>query len=404
MSLEALERVLSEWSAEFRAIQASVRARAKLADSKSADFYKGAELQLGLLKNEFAKHSEALSLLREIASKHGHDSRSRATQEERLWAGVERTAHLVGQCGRHFLQSIESPSMTVPDLAELLEYLHNLPELTRGLSFGIAFGEMRVYHAGSQFPPIYYVPAWYERVIRFRPLLLHEYGHVLFKALDGESRGGSAEPFAKLASGLADACDEGCIAAPRHIDTAVDGRRRWLDGLGRELCCDAIGLRLGRGAFARAFETHFRAEWGNAHGAEAECRDDKHPPIHLRMRILELLDVSWGIGVNPCFVAERRGRRGSAARSVPTAPTASASWWQGETPEWQKRCRDAILEVVSLAMRGVGDAKLLQTALALDKLSSARRPAVAAPSFTTAKLREIALGELRSTLTAGAAS
>jgi hypothetical protein len=330
--------------------------------------------------------------------------RSRAEQEERLWIGVERTAHLVGQCGRHFLQSVESPSMTVPDLTELLSYLHELPKLTRGLAFGIAFGEMRVYHAGLQFPPIYYVPAWYERVARFRPLLLHEFGHVLFKALEGEPRDGPAEPIAKLAAALADGCDESCIVVPQGIGADADGRRRWLDGLGCELFCDAIGLRLGRGAFARAFETHFRAEWGNARGAEANCRDHKHPPIHLRIRMLELLDAAWGIGVNPCFVTERSGRRSAASRSQSAAPKESASWWEGEAREWQKRGRDAIVDLVSLAMRGVGEAKVLQTALALDKLSSARRPAAISSAVTTAELRTRALGEIRATLASGSRS
>ncbi len=389
MSLEALERLLSDSSGEVEAILAAIRARSDRPDAPSARFFEAAASSFDMLREEITKHAESLRLVRERIERTESLPIPFEGLERRLWVDVERSTQRIARNGRHYLQSVESLSDTVPDLAALIVHLHSLSPLTREIPFGIAFGDMRVYHLKSDAPPVYYIPAWYERVARLRPLLLHEFGHVLFKILERKDPSRALQPSARLHSALQEAVKSGCVIEPAEVARNEQHRAAWFCSLGIELCCDAIGLRIGRAAFARAFEQHFRVEWGNARGTEGHCRDDKHPPIHLRMRMLELLDVAWTVGANPRFSDEKRDGK---------------AWWHGRAPAWQQQCRSAIDDLVGRSLDGVPEEQLRCVALALHSVAAPRTAPAKAATFGAKRLRDIAHRSICSTLASGSRS
>ncbi|MBY0459395.1 MAG: hypothetical protein K2V38_18880, partial [Gemmataceae bacterium] len=137
----------------------------------------------------------------------------------------------------------------------------------------------------SQVPPIYLVPVTRQKTLLHRPLVFHEFGHVLY-ACHKQEMDDLVKEFQRVVStALAPRSIRGGIGtkAASFRQQVVTSWFAWV----HEFYCDAVGITVGGPCFLKAFSHFFRTRSNDQYYVP---RDEqlrrKHPVTWLRTKML----------------------------------------------------------------------------------------------------------------------
>lgn len=167
----------------------------------------------------------------------------------------------------------------------VLRWLHAGTKATEGLAFATMPDEFMVLPSPAM-PAVYYLPLTQRGSLLSLPLLIHEFGHVLYEChrqeMDDLVKDFQEEVLRHLTP---QSVGDPLLAASGTAfrQQAVTRWQTWA----QELFCDAVGLAVGGPAFLRAFSRHFHALSRDEYalGRDALLRR-KHPLTWLRVRRL----------------------------------------------------------------------------------------------------------------------
>jgi hypothetical protein len=167
----------------------------------------------------------------------------------------------------------------------VLRWLHGTTPETAALAFATTPDEFMVL-ASPGMPTVYYLPLTQRRSLLSLPLLIHEFGHVLYECHKQE---------------MDDLVKDFQEAVLRHLTPQAVGdptleahgaafRQRVLtrwQTWAQEFFCDAVGLAVGGPAFLKAFSRHFHAQSRDEYALDRDgILRRKHPLTWLRVRRL----------------------------------------------------------------------------------------------------------------------
>lgn len=167
----------------------------------------------------------------------------------------------------------------------LLRWLHDEHPKAAGRSFAVSDGGFAIYPT-ADWPILYFLPSSRQRTLHYLPLLLHEFGHLLYVLCEREMD----ELVADFQIVVSDALAPMTVRHRAGAD-ANDGFRNqavlaWYEWV-QEFFCDAVGLVLGGPCFLKAFWNYFRTrsidEFYLPRNKQLASR---HPVTWLRIRML----------------------------------------------------------------------------------------------------------------------
>lgn len=200
----------------------------------------------------------------------------------------DRTAALarnVGYADKRLVPPLSRVGRSDEFPLHVLRWLHAGTKATEELAFATMPDEFMVL-PGPAMPAVYYLPLTERGSLLSLPLLVHEFGHVLYEChrreMDDLVKDFQEEVLRHLTpQSVGDPLLAAAGTAFRQ--QAVTRWQTWA----QELFCDAVGLAVGGPAFLKAFSRHFHALSRDEYalGRDALLRR-KHPLTWLRVRRL----------------------------------------------------------------------------------------------------------------------
>jgi hypothetical protein len=144
-------------------------------------------------------------------------------------------------------------------------------------------------------PPVYYFPVVEQRDLLYQPLLIHEYGHLLYKTHRQEMDDLVAELQEDILHLLQSSRFRNDLYNQEQTQTRREIAYTWYAWT-QEFFCDAIGLTMGGPSYLYAFSIYLHTLQGSDFRREPDfLRGSLHPPRWLRIQFLARRATSLGL-------------------------------------------------------------------------------------------------------------
>lgn len=193
-----------------------------------------------------------------------------------------------------FLRSLPSDRLCL----RIIAWLHAGHPETRDVPAGLDDGEFGIWPE-PRLPIVYFMPPSRQRGLLYLPLLLHEFGHLLYACHKPEMDDRVHEFQGEIADLLEPVSQRDDLQAQESAKQRKAIVERWYEWI-QELFCDAVGFTIGGPCFLHAFSMYSRMGGRSAfHLPQEELELSSHPVTWLRI----------------CLLAERVRKAGWSAES-----------------------------------------------------------------------------------------
>jgi hypothetical protein len=166
-----------------------------------------------------------------------------------------------------------------------LRWLHDEHSKAAGRSFAVSDGGFAIYPT-ADWPILYFLPSSRQRTLHYLPLLIHEFGHLLYILHEREMDELVADFQIVVSDALAPMTVRHRAGADAQDDFRMQAVLAWYEWV-QEFFCDSVGLTLGGPCFLKAFWNYFRTrsvdEFYLPRNKQLASR---HPVTWLRIRML----------------------------------------------------------------------------------------------------------------------
>jgi hypothetical protein len=167
----------------------------------------------------------------------------------------------------------------------ILRWLHDEHPKARDWPFGLSDGNFAIY-PHLELPSLFFLPWSRQRTLLYLALLFHEFGHLLY-ALHKPEMDDLVGDFQQVVGDVLTPLTRRRRKAVENQDTfrqiVVLRYYEWC----QEFFCDAVGLRIGGPAFAKALTSYFRLQGvGEFYVPRTKQMARRHPVSWLRIKML----------------------------------------------------------------------------------------------------------------------
>ena len=204
-------------------------------------------------------------------------------------SAVSQKFYLFNRVAAHIFRSLPEDELCL----KFIRWMHDEHNETKGIPFAFSNDEFSILTVA---PPIYFVPTTTQHGLLYLPLLLHEFGHLLYRLHDAEMQDLTNELQEEIRRLLEPAVDSDDLYATAEARKRGQIAERWFEWT-KEFFCDAVGLRMGGPAFLHAV-SKFTKWLGRDEFSlsEPKLRTSEHPITFLRIRMLERQAANLGYG------------------------------------------------------------------------------------------------------------
>ncbi len=199
---------------------------------------------------------------------------------------ISRTTHYIHLIGSHLAAPILRASESDRLCLAMITWQHQTHSQTRSYPAAFVDGPPSIWPFHHIHVPLYVFPVTQQRSLRFLPLLLHEFAHLLYVCHKPELDDLVAELQEEIADTLVPASRRNDQYAERQVGQRhliVDTWYSWT----QELFCDAVGFIMGGPCYIRAFSSFVNGmHRGEFYRDEQSLSGSEHPVTWLRVQFL----------------------------------------------------------------------------------------------------------------------
>lgn len=222
----------------------------------------------------------------------------------------------------------------------VLQWLHQSTKETAHLAFALGEDDYKVW-ASPMMPCIYYILLTHRQSLLSLPLVLHEFGHVLYECHKPEMDE-LVKEFRETVSHFLTPQAVGDVAfAAQGLEFRQQAVTCWYTWA-QEFFCDAVGLTIGGTAFLRTISRHFHALSREEYAIDrGSLLRRKHPLTWLRVRLLCQRASAMGYGDLSTKVA---GEWESTARELGIEEEHHGTWDEVFRADFDKMISDMLVQ------------------------------------------------------------